>query len=233
MTGTGATHRSMREGSAVLIMAIARVLLLIVAAAAPLSAASLTGKVADKAGKPIFGASITLYSEERDWHTSSVGGQFRLDGVPDGTYVLEVARTGFQRRTWEDLRLSSTLATVDVVMDVCDNLCSPECEPRAISYENAVPEVTLRGVVIAEDRGPLAGAPISIRASTGEDAIATVTSDGRGEFKFRSLSPGKYVVSSGPKGYWPTVLADVRVMSRRTAVIELSVVPRWRNRVCQ
>lgn len=196
------------------------------------SAASLTGIITDKLGSRISGASISLYSEERDWHTTSFEGRFQFDNLPDGAYALEVARDGFQRRTWENIQLPSN-SGISIAIDVCTNRCGPDCTSRAVSYDNVEPGVALRGVVVRDDGRRLAGATISVRSGASQDFIASAISNDRGEFELSGLPPGRYVVSASLAGYSPAVIADVRVMSSRTTVIELGILLNSLSRICQ
>lgn len=59
---------------------------------------TLTGVIQDIRAEPIANASVTLTDARRDWRRESQAdgnGQFRVTGLPPGSYQIEVSQTGF------------------------------------------------------------------------------------------------------------------------------------------
>ena len=69
------------------------------------------GIVRDSAGRPLVGARVA-HSDGGVETTSTTGGQFTLDGLPGGSWMLETRAVGFQpRRTVVDIFDSSEVST--------------------------------------------------------------------------------------------------------------------------
>jgi len=71
-------------------------LVLLVALAPPLAAATVTGTVVDRAGAPIEYATVAVPALQRGTVTDA-GGRFRLD-LPDGRHELTIAQIGYEKR---------------------------------------------------------------------------------------------------------------------------------------
>jgi hypothetical protein len=79
----------------------------------------LTGKVSNKAGRPIEGARISIEGSSRVVLTNARG-EFRMDSLPSGTQALEVKKLGYAS-TGQPIELSSrSPASANVIMDVVE-----------------------------------------------------------------------------------------------------------------
>src|ERR1700735_4505348 len=86
------------------------------------SGASITGAVKDPQGRPIPGATLTLFSRTGaagSATTSDSTGRYRFEGLPEGDYLLRAATPGFALYLAEDIHLSAgVVETRDVVLQV-------------------------------------------------------------------------------------------------------------------
>ena len=100
---------AVRPLALVALLALALGLALAPAAQAQTAGANLVGRVTDKNGAPLPGATITVTQKETGLTRSSVSesdGSYRLPSVPVGTYKVEVELNGFATVTVEDVRLN-------------------------------------------------------------------------------------------------------------------------------
>ncbi|HEX4962182.1 MAG TPA: TonB-dependent receptor [Thermoanaerobaculia bacterium] len=91
------------------VLALVAALLLLPAAQAQTAGANLVGKVQDKGGKPLPGATITATQKDTGLTRSTVAesdGSFRLPSVPAGVYTVVVELNGFGTVTVQDVRLN-------------------------------------------------------------------------------------------------------------------------------
>jgi hypothetical protein len=90
-----------------------------VAGASPGS--EIDGRVVDaQTGLPLAGASISVTSATAPVHspdaTTDESGNFRLAGLPPGTYALRIARPGYQPTDADTITLGSTPASVGLAL---------------------------------------------------------------------------------------------------------------------
>ena len=91
------------------VLALMAALLLLPAAQAQSGGANLIGKVQDKSGKPLPGATITATQKDTGLTRSTVtesDGTFRLPSVPVGTYNVVAELNGFATVTVQEVRLN-------------------------------------------------------------------------------------------------------------------------------
>lgn len=103
------TRSAVRPLTLVVLLALALGLALLPAAQAQTSGANLVGKVTDKNGAPLPGATVTVTQKETGFTRSTVSesdGTYRLPSVPVGTYTVTVELNGFATVTVEEVRLN-------------------------------------------------------------------------------------------------------------------------------
>ncbi len=103
------TRSAVRPLALVALLALALGLALLPAAQAQTSGANLVGKVTDKNGAPLPGATVTVTQKETGLTRSTVSesdGTYRLPSVPVGTYTVTVELNGFATVTVEDVKLN-------------------------------------------------------------------------------------------------------------------------------
>lgn len=152
----------------------------------------LTGRVLDKAGKPIPSASVRLVNArwEDNWvwfpealdafsARSDATGAFRMRGLPEGTENFSLAFEHPRYAKWQ---------------------LWVETFPRAPVTARLRPAARLVGRVVYEKTGhPAAGVKIAVRQESGPDNhyrhYATVVTDRNGRYRAEQLPPGRYMVS--------------------------------------
>jgi hypothetical protein len=100
----------------------------------------------------------------------------------------------------------------------CDDAPSVAFAPRSDS-------VSLRGTIADLEGGAMKDATLRLTAESGQVQVAT--SNGKGEFQFADLLPGKYVLRAERGHYWEMSGTNVRIArGNRT---ELSVIYLFRK----
>jgi len=86
------------------------------------SGASITGAVKDPQGRPVPGATLTLYSRTGaagNATASDSAGTYRMEGLPPGDYLLRAEAPGFALFLAENIRLTTDAeATREVVLEI-------------------------------------------------------------------------------------------------------------------
>lgn len=171
------------------------------------SGVSLSGDVTDQTGAPISGASIRLYSTKGTSETR-VGSdaEFEFTDLDMGKYELEVKSTGFKTAT-KDIEISyRTPSFLSIVLRVGEGghctimeLGKGEFGAGAdIFYVQRVDKVDVKGLVRDDLGSALFGVTVKLEGST---PFRTTVSNGRGEFEFSSVEPGKYILTSSRAGF--------------------------------
>jgi carboxypeptidase family protein/TonB-dependent receptor-like protein len=133
-----------------IVLALVAALALAPAVQAQATGATLMGKVQDKSGKPLPGATITVTQPDTGFTRSIVSesdGTFRLPSVPVGTYTVVVELNGFATVTVQEVRLnvaSQRELTVDM---------SPSTVEESITVVDEAPLVQTTptiGAVVSE-----------------------------------------------------------------------------------
>jgi uncharacterized GH25 family protein len=176
--------------------------------AAPLAitlhpASALSGRVVDRAGRPVGGARVRLEVERRRgsgmtrWSVGDdVGtdetGSFRFAAVDPGLALLTVVAPGFQTARVAELEVAAgaDLEGVEIVL---------------------APGAVVSGRVVNADGRPQAGATVGVL--TPEDFPGTGTpTDGNGAYRLDGVEPGpRRVAATGPEG--DRVVAELDVVA--------------------
>ncbi len=123
---------------------------LIVPKAAGESGATLAGTVSDPQGRPVAGAALTLVSRTGaagSATTSDAGGDFRMQGLPAGDYLMRAESPGFTPFLAEDIHLiAGGTATREVVFQIAG--VREEVVVTAASMPQAPEEVSKAVTVI-------------------------------------------------------------------------------------
>jgi Carboxypeptidase regulatory-like domain/TonB dependent receptor-like, beta-barrel len=114
------TRSAVRPLALVVLLALALGLALTPAVQAQTAGANLIGRITDKNGGPLPGATVTVTQKETGLTRSTVSesdGTYRLPSVPVGTYTVEVELNGFATVTVEDVKLNvATQREINVEM---------------------------------------------------------------------------------------------------------------------
>src|SRR5580698_2989872 len=122
------------------------------------SGASITGAIKDPQGRPVPGATLTLYSRTGaagNATTSDSTGTYRMEGLPPGDYLLRAEAPGFAVFLAEDIRLNAdATATREIVLQIAgvhdQVVVTASSTPQA--PENVSKAVTVIDQVEADDR---------------------------------------------------------------------------------
>ena len=185
---------------------------LLLAVAAPLFPASISGVIEDTIGTVIPGADATLTSVngEAHWETQShEHGVFRFDGLAEGNYVLRAWSTGFSTlkiavsvRGDEDRTLPALRLDVGTIGD-----CAPITDETIESTRFLLPETLYGGlaVIVRDNHGPVPGARIVWNRNCWDGcAEQTSTTDAAGRASSAGLWVGRYSVLVEKDGYYQT-----------------------------
>jgi hypothetical protein len=185
------------------------------ALAAPLYGAAaepdiqIRGVVSDPAGAVVPDVAVKLFSPEFVRETTTdERGQFGFANLPAGGYDLEVGKPGFKTATVGNIQVDDkVLRPFSIVLRAKNPGCDDE--PR-VAFVARSDSVSLRGTIADLESGAMMkNATVRLTAESGQVQVAT--SNGKGEFQFADLSPGKYVLSAEREHYWEMSGTNVRI----------------------
>jgi hypothetical protein len=190
---------------------------------------AVRGRVRDSEGRPIAGAAVAATASslaDLNWSfgtedepfaeiPSDAKGEFELPLAPARAADLAISAPGFGTARFARRRAGDV---VDVVLD---------------------PGGSLAGRIVARDgSGPVSGAAVLVRAtenSAHNPALASATSDERGEYRIDDLGARDYWVSAAAKGCGATALETVTVRAAERTVkdfeVQVGIEVRIRGRV--
>ncbi len=154
------------------VLALVAALALVPAVQAQTSGATLIGKVQDKSGKPLPGATITVTQADTGFTRTVVSesdGTFRLPSVPVGTYTVVVELNGFATVTVQEVRLNVATQR-ELTVDM-----SP---------------ATLEESITVVDEAPLVQTTPTIGAVVSEKQLENLPLNGRQFANLAILAPG-------------------------------------------
>ncbi|HEX3556338.1 MAG TPA: TonB-dependent receptor [Thermoanaerobaculia bacterium] len=154
------------------VLALMAALLLLPAAQAQSGGANLVGKVQDKSGKPLPGATITATQKDTGLIRSTVtesDGTFRLPSVPVGIYTVVAELNGFATVTVQEVRLN--VAT--------DRELTVDMSPSTVEES-----------ITVVDEAPLVQTTPTIGAVVSEKQLENLPLNGRQFANLAILAPG-------------------------------------------
>jgi hypothetical protein len=184
-------------------------------AAASQARTKIRGVVKDyplKLGLP--GATIYLYSEDRIRQGKSDSeGRFELADVPPGTYELQIRLRGFKSSIVERVKVENAeVGPLQFFLHIDNGECGKMFED---SYDDVKPQSGGRIAVLVRDTmdpyPPMPGANILLIRLGETEVVAKGRSNEKGEFEFKNVAPGKYVVKVSLEGYNDTTTASLWV----------------------
>jgi hypothetical protein len=172
---------------------------------------TLSGNVTDQTGGIISGALVRLYSiKGLSEIRAASDAKFAFSTLTPGKYELEVTSRGF-KSVAKNIEISDkTPAFLSIVLQVGEGghctamgLGGPgESKFSAgvdISYVKRIDMVDVRGIVRDDLGSALAGVTVKLK---GTGPFSTSVSNGKGEFEFSSVEPGKYILTSSQAGFY-------------------------------
>lgn len=155
--------------------------------------------------------------------TSDSKGRFRVDGLPDGEYRVEVRREGLRTVVKDrvDLRFPSR-AVIEVTMQPADAAPAPVPPPTSGESLGNVPQVVVRGEVVELDGGAMPEVALRfVRTDGRADPIVERTGED-GSFELPELPAGRWRLDTRVVGFLPIwVSMDFQEDTRLT----VSMVP--------
>jgi hypothetical protein len=194
------------------------------------SVKQVEGIVSDQGGGVIPGATVILISDDRIWTSkTNSDGEFDFANFIGPASYFEVYSVGFM-----PVRIAvadTTPQPVKIILQVGSfSQCIPTTVPSA-NYEERSGNVQLTGSVIDDSGSPLPHANLMLtrlgldnHLITGEPSIAPASTDGKGEFQFENLEPGRYSLTATREGFnspWSVNFWIARKSLTRTTQIRL------------
>ncbi|WP_377890517.1 collagen binding domain-containing protein [Alkalihalobacillus sp. R86527] len=156
-------------------------------------------------GSPVAGAKVAISNnigQEILATTTDAAGEYTLNNVQPGHYILTVTADGYQSQS--------------IGKDVISNDTSTE------NFALAPNPGTVEGTVTS-DGAPIAGATVDIIGSTGL-VVASATTDAAGQCVINRLAPGSYRFRAKAASY-QTFNVGFSVLAGQTAEVEIDLLP--------
>jgi len=160
--------------------------------------ATLAGVVRDSLGDPITSAEIVLVGTERGVRSDSAG-RFELTGVPPGDQVVRFRRLGFSSVEIDWRAVSATRIEISVRLDALPRQLNPVITYAREERERKTGEGVVSGTIVDGTGNPLPDVVVQLVG-----AGRTTISAGDGQFAFRKLPEGDYVVLVRRVGFAPS-----------------------------
>ncbi len=179
--------------------------------------------------RPVVGATVLVRrvgESSRVFVTASDDrGRFRVDGLPDGDYRIEVLRDGLRPVVKESVALRyPSRAVIEVLMQPQAAAASPAGLPGGAGEPAAASSVALKGSVAERDgRKPLPDVPLRFVATSGAADPALARSRADGSFELAALPAGQWRLEARSVGYLPL---GVALDFDEDTELELSMVAR-------
>jgi hypothetical protein len=150
-------------------------------------------------------------------------GRFRVDGLTDGDYRVEIRREGLRPVVKEDVGLRfPSRAVIEVMMEPIDTAPDPAPLPVEGQSLAGLPRVTVRGEVVERDGDALADVALRfVRTDGRADPILVRTVDD-GSFELAELPAGRWRLDTRIVGFLPIWVATDFTEDMRLTV---SMVP--------
>ena len=173
--------------------------------------ATLTGKVQDLTGAVAVPSEVELWSAnppEKAYRTrADTSGVYRLSGLPAGEYSLKLSTPGFDRLTLKSIKISEgeqrSLPPLELVIGYCGSPGAFLDHLQLLSPEGSIGDMAGSVRLDEGSKGPpLSGAIVRLMCSENVVCGSTKT-NAKGEFIFRSVSPGTFAVRVNYAGFYP------------------------------
>jgi hypothetical protein len=195
--------------------------------------AEVTGVVTDLLSVGISDATISFYSTARVLQTKSDRhGEFRLTQVPIGRYEVEASHKGFKTKKFGIVEIAGLeMKSLAISLDVANPGC---IEDYSISYDHSVETDggTLEGRV-ASDRQELNDVQVELVNASEGRVVAARKSDEKGDFRFKDLVAGQYVLRVSKAGYHDEAIRSFWVTRENRTRVSVDMLKEGKMQVCQ
>ena len=199
-------------------------LLVLLLAAAPAAAQTLSGRVTDAAsGAPVAGARLTLLDASGGTAAtaqSAADGAFRLQARVPGGYRVSAQRLGYRATLTREVELAAG-AAVEVELRMAAAPLVLDTAVARIGRDRGV-----HGRVLDDETDrPLANATVTLINVRGR-VVARSRTDERGAFSVRPRDPGGYTLRATAEGYRPSTTATLTLTPSDTVELEMRISER-------
>jgi hypothetical protein len=186
-----------------LFAALLLLLLLAIPVVRSQNSATLRGLVTDQFNVPVKNALVSLYSLDRVLQVrSDESGRFEFANAPSGTYDLEGSLSGFQTRVIAGIRIPEKgVQVLSITLLIANQPSDCGRGPQPAYEKLAFGPPALIGVVRRYDGNPLGGFKILLLKTGATRVLASQHSNDKGEFQFRDVEPGQYLVRASHKNW--------------------------------
>jgi hypothetical protein len=185
-------------------------------------------------------AHVTLYSLDRILQaTVDSEGHFRFDQVPAGVYELEVIRGGYKTVT-RNLNVADQAADQPIFLKIQLRMAATgvDCyNGDSVFYDppSATAGATLTGMVVEikndRSKAPITNAHVALFSA--DVKVSEQQTDQRGEFDFKSVAPGRYLIAVTHPRYRELRSSVFWVARENRTRITLDPIPADKIRVCE
>ena len=182
----------------------------------------LQGSASLGRNRHVVGATVLVREGTQTSHVyvtaSDSKGRFRVDGLPDGDYRVEIRREGLRSVVKEDVRLRfPSRAVLEVTMEPSATASAPIPAPPGGASLDEVPRVSIHGEMLERGGGPMAEVALRFVRADGRADPIVVHSDRKGAFELPELPVGPWRLETRVVGFLPIwVTAEVREDMRLT-----------------
>jgi len=156
-----------------------------------ISTGTLKGEVRDATGRPVPFALVQVPGV--GMARTNAQGQYTFVNAPVGTYQLSVRQSGMKPKSSQVAVAARTSSESRTQFAPADTIARSRQSLILVSAGTV-----LRGTVLDNQTGPLAGAKISVIQS---ETTVSVLTEPTGTYELRNLKPGSYTVSVYKVGY--------------------------------
>jgi hypothetical protein len=196
---------------------------------------TLRGEVTDQFHAVISDVLVGLYSTDRVLQVKSdKNGRFEFADAPSGIYELDAASAGFQTRKIERVQIPENDTEVISISLLIASQPSDCGKAPSATYEAAFGKPALSGIVRGYAGGPpLVGFKIRLSKAGGTRVLASQRSNEKGEFQFRDVEPGRYVLRASHTGNWVAQSDSFWITRENITRITLDPLKRGSLILCQ
>ncbi|MDP3583252.1 MAG: carboxypeptidase-like regulatory domain-containing protein, partial [Ignavibacteria bacterium] len=107
---------------------------------------TLTGKVINEKGQPVFGASVLIVGTVRGASADETG-NFEIKNLPEGTYSVQVSAISYEKKTVSNILINESTKAITIVL--AEALIQTEqIIVSAGKYEQRVQDLTVSTAVL-------------------------------------------------------------------------------------
>jgi hypothetical protein len=159
--------------------------------------------------RPVVGASVLVRRSDDPSHyrvtSTDVNGRFRVAGLADGEYRVELRREGLRPVVKQEVEVRfPSRAVLEVTMEPLAAVEGPEVPPPDGALPESAPRVALRGQVVGRDKEEaLPDVPLHLARPDGRADPVVLRTAEDGTFEVSRLPAGPWRLEARVVGYLP------------------------------